>query len=70
MLKHLRGDNKLQQLVEDMSQKNIIYFQTPNLIIRNLKLAPLHIDGEPKETAEEFTIEILKDCFELISPNL
>ena len=70
MLKHLRGDNKLQQLVEDMSQKNIIYFQTPNLIIRNLKLAPLHIDGEPKETAEEFSIEILKDCFELISPAL
>ncbi len=66
MLKHMNGNNKLQQLVEDMKHKNILYFQTPSLIIKNLKLAPLHIDGEPKETSEEFKIEILKDCFELI----
>lgn len=68
ILQQIRGNNKLQQLVEDMSQKNILYFQTPSLTIRNLKHAPLHIDGEPRETAEEFTIDILKDCFELISP--
>lgn len=66
MLKHIRSNNKIQELVESMSQKNIIYFQTTSLIIRNLKYAPLHIDGEPRETAEEFAIEILKDCFELI----
>lgn len=66
MLKHIRSNNKIQELVESMSQKNIIYFQTTSLIIKNLKYAPLHIDGEPRETAEEFTIEILKDCFELI----
>src|SRR5476651_1018151 len=66
MLKHMNGNNKLQQLVEDMKNKNILYFQTSSLIIKNLKLAPLHIDGEPKETSEEFTIEVLKDCFELI----
>jgi YegS/Rv2252/BmrU family lipid kinase len=68
ILQQIRGNNKLQQLVEDMSQKNVLYFQTPSLKIRNLKLAPLHIDGEPRETAEEFTIDILKDCFELIQP--
>lgn len=68
MLKHIRSNNKIQELVESMSQKNIIYFQTTSLIIRNLKYAPLHIDGEPRETAEEFTIEILKDCFALIQP--
>ncbi|MES2004037.1 MAG: YegS/Rv2252/BmrU family lipid kinase [Bacteroidota bacterium] len=68
ILQHIRGNNKLQQLVEDMTQKNILYFQTPSLTIRNLKHAPLHIDGEPKETADEFTIEIIKDCFELIQP--
>jgi YegS/Rv2252/BmrU family lipid kinase len=66
MLKHIRGNNKLQQLVEDMTNKNILYFQTPSLIIKNIKLAPMHIDGEPQETAEEFTIEIIKDCFDLI----
>ena len=66
MLKHIRGNNKLQQLVEDMTHKNILYFQTPALTIKNTKLAPMHIDGEPKETAEEFSIQILPDCFELI----
>ena len=66
MLKHIRGNNKLQQLVEEMSQKNILYFQTPSLTIKNMKHAPLHIDGEPRETAEEFSIEIIKDCFDLI----
>lgn len=68
ILQQVRGNNKLQQLVEDMNQKNILYFQTPSLTIRNLKHAPLHIDGEPKETAEEFAISILKDCFDLIQP--
>jgi diacylglycerol kinase (ATP) len=68
ILQQVRGNNKLQQLVEDMNQKNILYFQTTSLTIRNLKHAPLHIDGEPKETADEFTIDILKDCFELIQP--
>ena len=66
MLKHIRSNNKLQELVESMSEKNILYFQTTSLTIKNLKYAPLHIDGEPRETAEEFEIAILKDCFELI----
>jgi YegS/Rv2252/BmrU family lipid kinase len=66
ILQQVRGNNKMQQLVEDMSQKNILYFQTDALTIRNLKHAPLHIDGEPRDTADEFKVEILKDCFELI----
>lgn len=66
ILQQIRGNNKLQQLVEDMTEKNILYFQTPSITIRNLKHAPLHIDGEPRETTEEFSIQILKDCFELI----
>lgn len=66
MLKHIRSNNKLQELVESLSQKNIIYFQTAALTIKNMKFAPLHIDGEPRETAEEFKIEILKESFELI----
>ncbi len=68
MLKHIRGNNKLQQLVEDMTKKNILYFQTSSLIIKNLKHAPLHIDGEPRQTEDIFRIDILKDCFELIQP--
>ncbi|MBN9298730.1 MAG: YegS/Rv2252/BmrU family lipid kinase [Filimonas sp.] len=68
ILRQIRGNNKLQELVDDISKKNILYFQTPSLTIKNLKLAPLHIDGEPVETEEELNIEILPNCFRLIQP--
>ncbi|MBS1640968.1 MAG: YegS/Rv2252/BmrU family lipid kinase [Bacteroidetes bacterium] len=66
LLKQLRGNNKLQQLFDDITSKNIIYFQTPSLIIRNLKYAPLHIDGEPRETETELNIKIVRNCFKLL----
>lgn len=68
ILQQIRGNNDLQQLVEDMSQKNILYFQTPSLIIKNLKLAPFHIDGEPVETKEEFEVKLIRRCFKLYTP--
>lgn len=68
ILQQIRGNNKLQQLVDDMTNKNILYFQTDSLFIRNIKHAPLHIDGEPKETAEEFSISVIRDCFRLLQP--
>lgn len=68
VLKQIRGNNKLQELVEDLTHKNIIYFQTPSLVIRNLKLAPFHIDGEPRETSMEYKIEVTPQCFRLIQP--
>jgi YegS/Rv2252/BmrU family lipid kinase len=68
ILRQIRGNNKLQQLVEDISHKSILYFQAPSLTIRNLKYAPFHVDGEPIETTNEFKAEIIKDCFELIQP--
>ena len=68
VLKQIRGNNKLQQLVNDMSKSNIMYFQTPSITIRNLKHAPFHIDGDPVETSGEFKIDIIKDCFRLIQP--
>ena len=68
ILRQIRGNNKLQQLVEDMSKKNILYFQTSSLLIRNLKHAPLHIDGEPRPTADEFNVKVLRNCFRLIRP--
>jgi len=66
VLRQIRGNNKLQDLVKEISTQNILYFQTPKLLIRNLKLAPLHIDGEPTETTEYFEVNVLKDCFKLI----
>ncbi|MCA6485150.1 MAG: YegS/Rv2252/BmrU family lipid kinase [Chitinophagaceae bacterium] len=68
ILKQIRGNNRLQELVESFTNKNILYFQTPSLVIKNPKLAPLHIDGEPATTDESFKIEILPSCFELIQP--
>ena len=68
LLQQIRGNNKLRELVDDMGKKNVLYFQTASLTIKNLKYAPLHIDGEPKETAEEFTVEVLKDAFHLLQP--
>ena len=66
ILQQMRGNNKLQDLVENMSKKNILYFQTPTITIKNLKLAPLHIDGEPTDTEAVIKFEIIKDCFNLI----
>ena len=53
---------------EIKENKGVIYFQTNQLYISNPELAPLHIDGDPAETAKEIKIEILKHCFRLIQP--
>jgi YegS/Rv2252/BmrU family lipid kinase len=68
ILKQIRGNNKLIELVENLSKSNILYFQTNSLTIKNNKHAPFHIDGEPRETAAEFIIEIIPNCFQLIQP--
>lgn len=68
VLKQMRGNNKLQQLVEDATKKNVLYFQVPSLTIKNLKHAPFHVDGEPRETSDEYKIEILPQCFRLLQP--
>jgi diacylglycerol kinase family enzyme len=68
VLKQIRGNNKLTALVENLSTSNILYFQTNALTIKNNKHAPFHIDGEPKETAGEFNIRVIPNCFQLIQP--
>ena len=66
IIRQIRGNNKLQEMVEKTNNKNILYFQTSSLTIKNLKHAPFHVDGEPRETADVFNVEIIKDCFNLI----
>jgi len=58
------------RLYEDKKyhRNEIHYFQTKRLTIKNPKLAPLHIDGEPVETAAEFEIEIVEKVFKLLMP--
>lgn len=68
ILRQIRGNNKLQELVDDVTNKNVLYFQTPSLKIRNIKLAPFHIDGEPRETEDEYNIQLIRRCFKLLQP--
>lgn len=44
----------------------IQYFQTAKIQIRNKDLAPLHIDGEPKESEETLNIRVLPRSIQLI----
>ncbi len=45
---------------------DIGYFQTKQLTIHNPGLAPLHIDGDPADTAEIFKVEIIEKAFKLL----
>jgi YegS/Rv2252/BmrU family lipid kinase len=70
VLKQIRGNNRLQQIVDEVRHKHVLYFQTPALTIKNLKHAPFHVDGEPTDTADIFNIKVVKDCFNLIQRDI
>lgn len=52
----------------NVDQQNILYFQTKKLRIENPALAPLHIDGDPAETYDQISVEILPSAYQLIQP--
>lgn len=52
--------------VETTLHSPLIYFQTTELFIRNLQGAPLHIDGEPRNSLDELNITVLPLYFSLI----
>ena len=64
-LRQVRGVNKLEQAALVEHRKGVIYFQTDSLRIINHENAPMHIDGDPAETAGEINIEVVKHCFKL-----
>jgi YegS/Rv2252/BmrU family lipid kinase len=53
---------------KNFHQKNILYFQTSKMKIKNTGNAPFHIDGDPVETSKEFLIEVLPSVYKLIVP--
>jgi diacylglycerol kinase (ATP) len=68
--------NVLQQVwsgktktIENSMEMPVIYFQTDRLTIKNTELAPMHIDGEPRESVEHLDIRILPNHFLLIQPS-
>lgn len=68
ILKQMKGNNKMKEAVDNVSKNNILYFQTPSIIIHNTKLAKLHIDGEPVATEEIINATIIPKAFKLIVP--
>jgi diacylglycerol kinase family enzyme len=66
ILHQLSGANGIQPVSGYAKNKNILYLQTDQLSIRNPHHAPLHIDGDPKDTTDAFSIRIVKDCFRLL----
>ena len=56
------------QKIENSLNSPVIYFQTEELKIDNQHMAPMHIDGDPCETAASLDIKILPRYFNLIQP--
>jgi YegS/Rv2252/BmrU family lipid kinase len=67
-IRQVGGYNALIEKEIANSNASVIYFQTEALQIKNLSLAPMHIDGDPSGTTEELNIKILKSYFKLIIP--
>lgn len=58
------------KLTSAEQHKNTVhYFQTKKISIANPGKAPLHIDGEPWETADHFEITIIEKAFKLLQKN-
>ncbi len=56
--------------VSKMVNSKIFYFQADHLRIKNPGRAPMHIDGEPKETLTSLDIRIIPRCFKLLQPSV
>ena len=67
LLLQISGQNALST-PETFKKSGIIYLQSDKLIIKNTDAAPLHIDGEPRESARQFNIKVIQQCFKLIQP--
>lgn len=52
--------------IENSLNSPVIYFQTDELTISNVGQAPMHIDGEPRETPKQLHIKVLPKFFPLI----
>jgi diacylglycerol kinase (ATP) len=68
LLKQIRSGQVKPHKEIYFQQKGILYFQTDKLVINNLSMAPLHVDGEPATTARKITVEVIPGAFRLIQP--
>jgi len=68
VLLQVSGNNKPRHVMDYANKKNIVYLQTDKIRIRNPGNAPLHIDGDPQDTSDSFSIRIIPACFRLLQP--
>jgi YegS/Rv2252/BmrU family lipid kinase len=68
VLNQVRGLNVKQDFIDSPGKSNILYFQTSSLSIINQDNAPLHIDGDPRQSDAEFQIKVLPAAIRLIQP--
>ncbi len=68
VLMQISAGNVNHHVEKNFHEKEVLYFQTDELIIYNDTLAPLHIDGDPAETNNKFKIKILPGAFKLLQP--
>ena len=66
ILKQIRSGKVEQTTGKKFHQKDIQYFQTKSLEIKNPSSAPLHIDGDPAITDIVFKIKIIENAFRLL----
>ncbi len=66
ILKQIRNGQVRPYEDKKYHRTDIGYFQTKKLTIHNPGLAPLHIDGDPAETAPNFELEIIENAFKLL----
>lgn len=67
LLLQIAGNNPVSDH-RSIKKTGIIYLQADKLKIKNTDAAPLHVDGEPRETAGQFDIRVIPNCFKLIQP--
>lgn len=68
ILGQITGINALQQIEDHVNRRNIMYFQARQLKIYNESNAPLHLDGDPVDTAPVFNIRVKPKAFRLLQP--
>ena len=66
VIRQVLGGYPVQAMTEEWGKAKILYLQAPALIIENPDEAPLHIDGDPADSAREFRITVVPDAIRLI----
>lgn len=65
-IRQIGGFNRVQSVNIINEKSSLIYFQTDQFSVVNQDDAPMHIDGDPVDSAKQLYVKILPGCFSLI----